>query len=186
MCKRLRYIVFWAWVCVTFAQTTSDSDNFWKQKHSREDYSWSLKTGVPASDVREMRIAAGISDVTPNSVANIEVEPLKQRKQVLLVQSNGGCIRLHVLERTSDHFAELWTNSEIPRQNPSIFDERKAPGQWICGHAPRGPSAHATEDGQIIVEVPVLLDISQRSLPVYTYKYAWNGRTYSLLDERPW
>jgi len=128
---------------------------------------------------------AGISDTTGGAVIkNIDANSLKQNNHILLVEAGGGhCMRLHVFEHTPTAFKEVWSLGAIPRWSWSITEAGKGSAEGICRQGPREPSAQATPDGRIVVEVPVLLDPSQRTMPVNTYSFNWDGNKYVLQDE---
>jgi hypothetical protein len=155
-----------------------------KAQHEVVDRKWAQKTGLPVNEVQAVRIAAGISDDSRgSSIANIDAISLKQRNHILLVE--GPCVRLHVIERHADSFTEAWSLTQLPSPawKPDVAGSRSSRG--ICPLAPRPPSAHATADGRIVLEVPILMDAFQRTLPVNTYIFAWGGSKYVLVnDER--
>jgi hypothetical protein len=160
------------------AQETS-GDRF-KAQHDIEDRKWAEKTGLPVNEIRAIRIAAGISDDAPGlRIANLDAKSLKQRNHILLVE--GPCVKLHVIERGAGGLTEVWSLNELPRPAWKIAQASR-PGRGICSQSPRAPSAHATADGQIVLEVPFLLDPFQRTLPVDTYTFRWDGNTYIVVD----
>lgn len=169
--------------CLSPVIAQVDSDNRFKVQHDAEDRKWAQKTGLPLSEVRAIRIAAGISDDTQGSrIANIDAISLKGRNHILLVE--GLCVKLHVIERRDNGFAEVWSLSALP--SPAWKPEAgNHPGRGICPQAPRPPSVHATADGRIVLEVPIMRDAFQRTLPAETYTFAWDGAKYALVnDER--
>jgi hypothetical protein len=161
-----------------------DSGDGFKAQRVVEDRKWAQKTGLLVSEVQAIRIAAGISDEKSGSrITNIDATSLKQRNHILLVE--GPCVKLHVLERRGNDFAEVWSLGALP--NPSWKPDAPAnrPNRGICPQAPRPPNAQATADGRIVLDVPILLDAFQRTLPVDTYTFAWDGAKYVLMnDER--
>jgi hypothetical protein len=142
---------------------------------------WAEKTGLSVSDVQAIRIAAGVPDDSIGlRIANIDAISLKQRNHILVVE--GPCVKLHVIERGASGFTEVWSLRELPR--PAWKAETPGrPGRGICPQAPRPPSAHATVDGRIVLEVPILLDAFQRTLPADIYSFAWDGAKYVLMNE---
>jgi len=172
-----------AWISITFAQT--DTVARLKERHDREDQFWARKNGLSANDIRAIRMLAGISDRSNGEVIkNIDANSLQQHNHILLVETgNGHCMRLHVFERTLTAFKEIWSLSEMPGRNWPIGEIGNLPGGGICRQGPRDPSGHATTDGRIVVEVPVLSHIGQRTLPVSTYSFRWDGSKYIPLDD---
>jgi hypothetical protein len=152
-----------------------------KAQHDAEDRKWAQKTDLPVSEVRAIRIAAGISDDAKGSrISNLDAISLKRRNHILLVE--GPCLKLHVIERGGNGFTEVWSLSELPNPAWKPGPAATHPGRGICMQAPRPPSAHATADGEIVLEVPILLDPFERTLPVDTYSFTWDGHKYVLAD----
>jgi hypothetical protein len=180
MFLKMHCIALLAFAGVGFAQP--DAGSFLKQRHDREDQSWALKNGLAVTDVRGMRILAGISDVTFSWIINLDANSLKNN-HVLLVERAGMCVKLHVFEHTPTDFREVWSISEMPGRTWIPNEIATGPGRGICSQAPRSPSTHATPDGRIVLEVPLLLDPWERTLPTSTYSFAWDGKKYALVDE---
>jgi hypothetical protein len=170
-----------AFACVGFAQPEAGS--VFNRRHDREDQSWALKSGLAVTDVRGMRVSAGISDVTFAWIINLDANSLRKNNHVLLVEQAGLCVRLHVFEHTTTDFKEVWSLSEMPSRTWVPKESATGPGRGICSQAPRSPTAHATPDGRIVLEVPFLLDPWERTLPTSTYSFAWDGKKYALVDE---
>ena len=149
----------------------------------REDQEWAEKNEISAGDVRKMRIDVGILDTTPNArVFNLDAISLRHRKHTLLVEaSNGSCTKLHVFERTESGFKEIWSLTDRPETHWTVPGATRQ-GRGICRKAGHPPEAYATADGRIIVEIPVMADAFQRSIPVETYTFTWNGKTYALVE----
>jgi hypothetical protein len=153
-------------------------------QHDIDDRKWAQKSGLPVSEVQAIRSAAGITHDTPGSrIMTIDAVSLKQRNHVLLVE--GPCVKLHVIERRSHGFAEVWSLSALPDPPWKPGARASRPGRGICPQAPRPPNAHATADGRIVLEVPILLDAFQRTLPADTYSFAWDGSRYVLAHAAP-
>jgi hypothetical protein len=169
---------------LTPALAQVDSSDRAKGPHDLEDRKWAQKTGLPVSDVRAILVAAAIShDSIGSRITNIDAISLAQRHHILVVE--GPCVKLHVIERGADGFTEVWSLNRIPSPawKPDLAANR--PGRGICAQAPRPPSAHATADGRIVLEVPILQDAFVRTLPIDSYTFAWDGAKYVLMnDER--
>jgi len=183
MASRIGIIALVMGIGAAHAQT--DADARVKSQHDREDQFWAQKSGLPVSDVRAIRLTADISDTTSGAgILNIDASTLKQRNHILFAEAgNGHCMSLHVLERNATGFSEVWSLTEVPRPLwlPGKMGNR--PGGGICSQAPKAPAAHATPDGRIVLEVPILSDPFLRTLPVSTYSFTWNGTTFELLGE---
>ena len=99
--------------CASTLMAQAGTPEHFQAEHAREDEIWAKKTGLPASEVRAIRVAAGISDSTPvTHIDSIDADSLKQRNQILLV--DGICVSLHVLERRADGFHQVWLLSKLP------------------------------------------------------------------------
>lgn len=153
-----------------------------RAQHAHDDQVWAQKSGLAVSEVRAIRIAAGILDDTLGSLMlNLDVISLKQRNQILLV--DGLCVRIHVMEYRGDAYAEVWSLSQEPGFAWSVGVAPKRPSRGICSQAPERARAYATTDGRIVLEVPKLLDPFERPTPVSTYTFAWDGKQYQLTGE---
>lgn len=150
--------------------------------HDRDDDHWAIKARLPKTDVRAIRIAAGITDATVGvAIANLDAVTLR-RNQILLVDRQGQCIRLHVIERAAKDFKEVWSLTGLTGRGWKMDEISDRPGPGICSQSPRLPSAHATSDGRIVVEVPTLADAFQRAATAETYTFVWDGAKYTLRD----
>ncbi len=154
-------------------------------RHDGEDQRWAIRNGLSKSDIRAIRTAAGISDKTENTrITELDARSLKQRNHILLVETgNGSCLRLHIVEKTATGFKEIWSLSGLKDRGWSIEEIAGHGGTGICSQAPRSPSAHATPDGRIVVEIPTLSDPFQRSMPVTTYSFKWDGAGYAVSED---
>jgi len=179
--RRIGLIALTAYAATLSAQ--QDREAYLKAHHDTEDQHWAAVTRMPKAEVRTIRMAAGITDVTDGSrISSLDAASLKQRNQLLLVEGNGLCIRLHVLERNGSSFKEVWLLSGMRDRGWTIDEVSERPGPGICTTAPRPPTAHATPDGRIVVEVPTQSDAFQRSFPVTTYSFRWDGAKYVRQD----
>lgn len=152
-----------------------------KAQHDAEDRKWAQKTDLPGSEVRAIRIAAGISDDAKGTrISNVDAISLKRRNHILLVE--GPCVKLHVIERGANGFTEVWSLSDLPAPAWKPGSAASRPGRGICPQAPRPPTAHATVDGRIVLAVPILMDPFERTLPVDTYSFTWDGSKYVLVN----
>jgi len=125
-------------------------------------------------------MAAGILDTTLGvAIANLDAVSLKHN-HILVVERQGSCIRLHVVERIEKEFKEVWSLTGLKDRGWKMDEISDHPGPGICSQAPREPSGRATPDGRIVVEVPMLSDAFQRSTTAETYTFTWDGTRYAL------
>jgi hypothetical protein len=147
---------------------------------AHQDPTWAEKTGLPVSEVRAMRLAAGISDSSRNArIGKIDTTSLRQRNQILVVE--GLCGSLHVLERQAEGFREVWSLTKLPTLPGWTSTSRAVNSeQPTCM---MGAKVSVTTDMRIVVEVPVRLDPFERSVPMSRFAFAWDGSQYKLVDE---
>jgi len=167
---------------LAFAQGAADL----KAMRDRQDQRWADKSGLTVSEVRAIRILAGITDAIDGAAVQlIDAKSLRQRNHILLAEAgNGHCMRVHVFERTGSIFQEVWSLTGLPPRDWPIGAEAKPSGPGICPQGPRPPNVQATPEGRIIVEVPVLFDPFQRSMPANTFSFEWDGSKYVLVEDR--
>jgi hypothetical protein len=148
-------------------------------RRDREDQNLAIQTRLPISDIRAIRLAAGIADDAVGvRVSQIDALTLKQRKQILLVENQSQCIRLHVIERGKSGFKEIWYRSGLRDLGWKMEEIDAHPGPGICSQAPRAPSVRATDAGRIVVEIPMLSDAFQRTPTAETYTFnVWSDKT---------
>ena len=182
-------IAILAWVGLAFAQTnatSASSERMLKERHDREDQLWAHKSGLAATEIHDMRKAAGMDDISSSSIANVDADSLKQNQHILLVERYGPCVRVHVLAHAATDFKEIWSSGTVsnpaPSRSRSLVETGTDPGRGFCSEAPRPATAYATPGGRIVVQVPVLLDPFERSIPMYSYTFAWDGSKYALQD----
>lgn len=180
-CKLGAFVLF-ACVAPAFAQT--DSAGLLKLRHQREDQTWARRSGLTEIEVRAIRIIAGIADSDSAQILSLDANSLKQRNHILLTEiGNGHCMRVHVVERKANGFSEVWLLSDVPAHSWSFSDTSDRPGRGFCPAAAKSPGVHVTAQGAIVLEVPVLMDPFERSAPVSTYTFRWDGGKYLLADD---
>jgi hypothetical protein len=164
------------------AAAQTDRDTFLKAQRDREDQHWAQTSGLSVSDIQTLRQFAGISELDHGSrIIALDAASLKQRNHILFAEmGNGHCMRVHVFERATSGLKEVWSLNEVPRHS---WSPPRRSGTGTCSQAAKGPAAHATPDGRIVVEVPTLSDPFVRNLPVSTYSFTWTGATYELVDD---
>ena len=166
------------------AYAQADSASIIKALRDLEDQQWARKSGLPVSDVRALRLMAGMSDASWGAVIlNIDAVSLKSRNHILLAEAGGHCMRLHILERNATGFTEIWSLNEMPGPIWPHGKTANRPGLGICSQAPKAPNAYVTPDGRIALEIPILSDPFLSTLPVSTYLFTWNGSKYELVDD---
>ncbi|HXB74569.1 MAG TPA: hypothetical protein VNY05_40415 [Candidatus Acidoferrales bacterium] len=182
ICSIICGIALPAAIGAAYAQT--DSASIIKALHDLEDQQWARKSGLTVSDVRALRLLAGMTDATWGAaILNIDAISLKSRNHILFAEAGGHCMRLHILERSATGVAEIWSLNEIPGPIWPHGKMANRPGLGICSPAPKAPNAYVTPDGRIALEVPMLTDPFLRTLPVSTYLFTWNGSKYELVDD---
>ena len=166
-----RFCTFALLAAAAYAQSPRD----------REDQHWAQTSGLSVTDIQALRQIAGISDPAAGSrILNLDATSLKSRNHILFAEmGNGHCMRVHVFERTSTGFTEVWSLAEIPRHS---WSPPNRAGNGICSQSPKLPGARATPDGRIVVEVPTLSDPFVRTLPVNAYTFTWTGTRYELVE----
>ena len=184
-----RVLLLGSWVAyagaISFAQVNTTAGS--AQAPTRdaeagyEDRLLAGQSGLPELEIRAIRSSLDIpADSRPmqRRIVAVDATSLKPYGHILVVESeNNGCLALHVLERNQAGLAEVWSLDKLPVHFP------KAGGtEGICRKAPRGPSAHGTQDGRIVVEVPVQTDPFQRTFSSETYTFVWDGHTYRQVD----
>jgi hypothetical protein len=179
MWRKIPALLLLTCVSPIFAQV--DPSDRRKAQQDADDRKWAQKTGLPLTEVQAIRAAAGILPTNFARIMNLDVTSLKERKHILLVEG-APCIRLHVIKRGATGFTEVWSLGELPRPAWKIGAPANRSARGICPQAPRPASAHATPDGRIVLEVPILLDPFERTRPVETYTFTWDGGTYILAD----
>jgi hypothetical protein len=134
------------------------------------------QTALTQPETQALLKTLGIPDDTPRAhqrIVSIDANSLKPNGHILVVELKNACLVIHVMKQTDSAFAEIGTIDKITRAG-FVTDEQEA----ICSRGAPGPRVHATEDGRIVVEVPVPIDPGQRTFPSRTYSFAWNGQAY--------
>lgn len=143
----------------------------------QSDRHWATVTRLPIEQVREIRIAAGVSDDSAPPIKGLDTTMLSKRDQVLVV-APGHQACLSVLQRNANGYTQVWAPAEVPRSKGN--NEAIGGGGRICGQF---SSARFDQDGLVVIEMPVNNYPFQRSVPVRTYRYRWDGHTYNLIEE---
>ena len=167
-------------VNLVLAQTISPTAVFMARQQEQSDKHWAIMTGLPLTQVREIRLAAGLPDDGAERIQNLDTKTLSSRNQILLV-GGGSCLVLHVLQQNAHAYIQVWSLSDVPRGIGN--NEVAGAGGKICGQGPARASAHVTSDGRIVVEIPVYDYPFQRAVVTRAYQYQWDGRAYNLIVE---
>ncbi len=182
--KRCGIALFCLYMAPVFGQI--NKQEILKKMQDSEDKSWAEKTRLPVTDIRSIREAAGVTDDTLGArILDLDMKSLSRQKHILFVDAPlGECMQVHVLERSGPGFREVWSLTDLPaHQFPEMKIVAHGAGRGICPQAPKVPSAHATSDGRIIVEIPILFDLSQRTFPPRILSFSWDGSKYVLNDD---
>jgi len=132
------------------------------------DQTWAARSGLDPADIAAIRQLTGIPDPPGFAIRTLDTKSLRDRNQVLLVESgNGHCPRPHVLIKSPDSgWRELW----------ALPDPR-----GLCPQAPTSPTVRVVE-GRILVEIPIMKDAFVRFIPREVQNWIWNGATYTLAE----
>jgi len=143
------------------------------------DAAWARRSGLTIADIRSLRAALGIP-ATPSSrgISAIDANSLKPNNHILVVESQRTCLVVHVFERGASGFKEIWSLDQVP--SPSSPFGSTESTQPICAQAPIPPRVRATTDARILLEIRILDDPSQRSIPPYIYSFTWDGHEYRM------
>jgi len=72
------------------------------------------KLSISASDVRNIRLAAGIADDEPaDAILNLEGRGMRPDQYLLLTSKSDGCLKVAVYARGLRHFTELWSSDAL-------------------------------------------------------------------------
>ncbi len=149
----------------------------WKQVRKADDAKWAKETGLDPGTIhklwRQASHAANEKD-DDSRIANLDVEGLSDRHQVLLVTYAGekNCLTLTVFRQYSEtSFSKFWSVEQDPD------------GQGFCDNAFGNASADIVNHA-IEVRVPQSPDASNGFANYKVYEYDWNGITYRFTGKR--
>jgi hypothetical protein len=153
------------------------STDFESRTFQREnDAEWARKTGLRETEIRRLRLNAGVPDGAPsNPIRLIESEKLPHGHLLLVMTGvSDDCVTVSVWKPFNSQYERVWSIGKSPR------------GLGLCHHSRcRDATAWVTEDQQIWVSVPrqnSSNEFGQCDETTYL-KYRWNGQTYALTGE---
>ncbi len=143
-----------------------------------DDAKWAKATGLEPGTIHKLwRQASHAADEKDDDsrIADLDVEGLSDRHQVLLVTYTGekNCLTLTVFRQYSEtSFSKLWSVDKDPD------------GQGFCD-SPLGSASADIVNDTIAVRVPLAaLDASHGYANYVVYDYEWNGITYRFAGKR--
>jgi hypothetical protein len=149
----------------------------WKQVRKADEAKWAKTTGLDPRTIHKLwRQASQVANEKDDDsrIANLEVESLSDRHQVLLVTYTGekNCLVLTVFRQYSaTAFSKLWSVEQDPD------------GQGFCD-SPFGNASADIVNHAIEVRVPQPPDASNGYANYKVYGYEWNGITYRFTSKR--
>jgi hypothetical protein len=151
----------------------------WKQVRKADEAKWAKETRLDPGTIhklwRQASRAANDKDKDDDSrIADLDVEGLAERNQVLLVTYTGekNCLTLTVFRQYSaTTFSKLWSVEQGPD------------GQGFCD-SPFGNASADVVKSVIEVRVPQAPDASNGYANYAVFDYEWNGITYRFTGKR--
>ena len=149
----------------------------WKQVRKADEAKWAKTTGLDPRTIHKLwRQASQVANEKDDDsrIANLEVEGLSDRHQVLLVTYTGekNCLTLTVFRQYSaTTFSKLWSVEQGPD------------GQGFCD-SPFGNASADIVNYAIEVRVPQSPDASNGYANYVVFDYEWNGLTYRFTGKR--
>lgn len=163
-------------LCCLLSSTTAFAQD-WKQVRKTDDAKWAKATGLDPGTIHKLwRQASNVPNEKDDDsrIANLDVEGLADRHQVLLVTYTGekNCLTLTVFRQYSDtSFSKLWSADKDPG------------GHGFCDSEFGNASADVVKEA-IEVRVPQSPDASNGFANYKVYDYEWNGITYRFTGKR--
>jgi hypothetical protein len=149
----------------------------WKQVRKADDARWAKETGLDPGTIHKLwRQASQVANENDDDsrIANLDVESLSERHQVLFVTYTGekNCLTITIFRRYSEtSFSKLWSVVQDPD------------GQGFCD-SPFGNASADIVKSAIEVRVPQPPDASHGYANYKVYDYEWNGITYRFTGKR--
>ena len=163
-------------LCCLLSSTTAFAQD-WKQVRKTDDAKWAKATGLDPGTIHKLwRQASNVPNEKDDDsrIANLDVEGLADRHQVLLVTYTGekNCLTLTIFRQYSDtSFSKLWSADKDPE------------GHGFCDSEFGNASADVVKEA-IEVRVPQSPDASNGFANYKVYDYEWNGITYRFTGKR--
>ena len=160
-----------------FLISTGSLAQDWKQVRKADEAKWAKTTGLDPKTIHRLwRQASPVASENDDDsrIANLDVEGLSDRHQVLLVTYTGekNCLTLTIFRQYSEtSFSKLWSVEQDPD------------GQGFCDSAFGNASADIVKSA-IEVRVPQSPDASNGFANYKVYEYDWNGITYRFTGKR--
>jgi hypothetical protein len=165
-------IVLCCLVCSTIAFTQD-----WKQVRRADEAKWAKTTRLDPRTIHKLwRQASHVANENDDEsrIADIDVEGLSERNQILLVTYTGekNCLTLTVFRQYSTTtFSKVWSVEQGPD------------GQGFCD-SPFGDASADVMKSVIQVRVPQAPDASNGYANYAVLEYEWNGLTYRFTGKR--
>jgi hypothetical protein len=167
-------------LCGTFLVCASSVDaqpqpQGWAARLEEDDRTWARRSGLSVTEVRRLRLVAGVTNDNNAYIDHLDVRGLRARNHILLVTAagNGHCLELYVFRRRGSSFQRLWSVSGMPE------------GAGFCRGSPRNPEAYVTRDAKIRVKIDYAdYEALLANVETEYFTYVWNGRTYRLASRR--
>ncbi len=170
--RRLALVV----ACVLLTSTGLLAQD-WKQVRKADDAKWAKATGLDAGTIHKLWRQASNAPREKDDdlrIANLDVEGLSDRHQVLLVTYAGenNCLTLTIFRQYSEtSFSKMWSLDKDPD------------GQGFCDSEFGNASAEIVNLA-LEVRVPQSPDASNGYANYKIYGYEWNGITYRFTGKR--
>jgi hypothetical protein len=149
----------------------------WKQVHKADEAKWAKATRLDPGTIHKLwRLASRAANEKDDDsrIADMDVEGLAERNQVLLVTYTGekNCLTLTVFrEYSATSFSKVWSVEQGPD------------GQGFCD-SPFGNASADVVKSVIQVRVPQAPDASNGYANYLVFDYEWNGLTYRFTGKR--
>ena len=147
----------------------------WAARLQEDDQTWAHRSGLSVTQVRRLRLVAGVTNDNNAFIDHLDVRGLRARNHILLVTAagNGHCLELSVFQRRGSSFRRLWSVSGMQD------------GAGFCRGSPRNPEAYVTRDARIRVKIDYAdYEALLANVETEYFTYVWNGRTYRLVSRR--
>jgi hypothetical protein len=151
----------------------------WTALHNRDISGWEKKTGMSRGwmeRILETTGRGGMDD--PYLINNLDPVHLKNRGQVFLGLTDSGtahALTVYVVDIGTPSFKKVWEAGGVPKVGAC------APTDFATASKLGEPTASVTDNGQIVVKMPVNWHGQKSELLVAVF--TWTGETYRLANE---